>query len=166
MENNIEILNKLQSGDSGLMAEAIQAIQENGDLSIAESLLTTLPNIKDQRLETVIINLLADIKAKDFSDLVIRQIMETTDSSLKNQLLRIVWESSLDYSAHLELFLRMLQEEEFPIAFEASTVIENMVHHLTPAQRKYLHSIICAFPEEKQFLIENIHEELECPDEE
>ena len=166
MENNTEILNKLQSGDNGLITEAIQAVQENGDLNIAEALLATLRNIQDQHLETIIVNLLADIKEKKFADVIIRQIRETTDPGLKNQLLRIVWESSLDYTAHLELFLRLLQDEDFSVAFEASTVIENMIHNLTPAQREHLHSIICAFPEEKHFLVENIHEEMECPDEE
>ena len=35
MENNTEILTKINSGDALLIAEAVQAIQENGDLNIA-----------------------------------------------------------------------------------------------------------------------------------
>ena len=46
MENNTEILTKINSGDALLIAEAVQAIQENGDLNIAESLLNQLKALK------------------------------------------------------------------------------------------------------------------------
>lgn len=49
--------------------------------------------------------------------------------------------------------------------FEASTVIENMVHHLSAEQRERLHGVIHGFPEEKRFLVENIHGEMECGEE-
>jgi len=53
-----------------------------------------------------------------------------------------------------------LQEDDFTVAFEASTVIENLVPHLMPEQRTKLTDILQVFPEDKKFLAENILEEL------
>ncbi len=165
MENNNEILTKINSGDTLIIAEAIQAVRENGDLSIAEALLTQLENIHDTHVVTVISNLLADIKETKFRELLIQRLQSATDTNTRSALLRIVWESSLDYSPYLDIFLRLLQEEDFAVAFEASTVIENMVHNLSEEQFGRLHELLHRFPEEKAFLIENIHEEMNCKEE-
>ena len=104
--------------------------------------------------------LLADIKDNQFKDLLIQKLEQTSEGTLKKELLRIVWESSLDYSSYLDHFLQILQEDDFTVAFEASTVIENLVPHLMPEQRTKLTDILQVFPEDKKFLAENILEEL------
>ena len=151
MENNEEILKKISSGDPEAIAEAVDTVKENGDLVIAGKLPSTI---------TIIANLLADIKDNQFKDLLIQKLEQTSEGTLKKELLRIVWESSLDYSSYLDHFLQILQEDDFTVAFEASTVIENLVPHLMPEQRTKLTDILQIFPEDKKFLAENILEEL------
>ena len=165
MENNSEILKKINSGEPELIAAAVQEVKENGDLNIAEALLLHLEQIKEPHLVTIVVNLLADIKENSFREVLIQKIQTTTNPEIKKELLRIVWESALDYSPWIEIFLDLLQQEDFEIAFEASTVIENMVHNLNEEQYQQLHEIIHSFPVDKQFLIENIHEEMNCQEE-
>lgn len=160
MENNKEILAKIHSGDEQQIAEAIQEIQEKGDMNIAEILLQQLGEIKEPRLATIISNLLADIKDNKFKEILTDTLMTTSDAHLKTALLRIVWESPIDYSAYLDIFLKFLQDEDFTVAFEASTVIENMVHNLSEDQIQNLCQTIDQIPEDKHFLIENIQEEI------
>lgn len=162
MENNNDILNKINSGEPEVIAEAVKEIKENGDLSIAEALIRNLQNIREAHTVTVVVNLLADIKDNNFREILIKEIQSATSSDIKIELLRIVWESSLDYSAYLNVFLELLRHCDFAIAFEASTVIENMVHHLNEEQKSKLHEVITAFPTDKQYLIANIHAEIEC----
>ena len=156
-----EILKKIQSGEPELLTEAVKEIKENGDLSIAQMLLEHLGEIRDPRTMTVLANLLADIKENAFREVLIRQLQSTDQPSVKTELLRIVWESSLDYSVYLPVFLELLQNEDFKVAFEASTVIENMVHQLAPGQHRQLHEFIESFPADKQFLVGNIHAEMD-----
>ncbi len=165
MENNKEILSKISSGEPELLAEAVKEIKENGDLSIAEELVNLLEQISDQHLLTVIINLLADIKDNEFREIVMRHIQNNASPATKTVLLRIIWESPLDYSVYLPIFMNILQHDDFTTAFEASTVIENMVHNLTEDQHHQLHHFIASFPSDKQFLIENIHTEMGCCEE-
>lgn len=161
MENNTEILTKINSGEPGLIAEAVQAVKEDGDLDIAGALLDHIGKLEDGHTLTIVTDLLADIKDNRFRDLLVRKLQASTDARVRSELLRIVWESALDYSDHLEEFLHLLQEEDFTVAFEASTVVENMVHHLTTEQREQVSEAIRHFPEEKQYLVEPIREELE-----
>lgn len=162
METNDDILKKVQSGDPELLAEAVKEIKENGDLSIARILVEELKNIPDPHTMTTVVNLLADIKESSFREIVINQLQATSQPAVKVELLRVIWESSLDYSRYLPVFLDILKNDDFSIAFEASTVIENMVHSLTDEQYEQLHEFIKTFPEDKHFLIENIHAEMGC----
>lgn len=162
MDNNNEILSKIKSGNPELVAEAIKEFQENGDLNIATTILQNLELIQEPHIVTIVVNLLADIKENNFREVLMQKLQDTTSPQIMNNLLRIVWESSLDYSIYLEFFLNLLQNDDFSVAFEASTIIENMVHNLTQEQFHQLHEIIESFPQDKQYLVENIHEAMEA----
>ncbi len=166
MENTDDILKKINSNNPELLAEAVKDIKENGDLNIAETLLSTLSTFCESHTQNTIINLLADIKDNNFRPLLIKKIQSASDSSLKSALLRIVWESALDYSPYLEVLIHILRNDEFAAAFEASTAIENMVCNLTAQQRHTLCQMMEQFPPEKEFLIENIRKEMGCCEEE
>lgn len=168
MENQEEILKKLRSGDGSLLQEAIREIQENGDLTMADILLEGLCQSTEPEREPALIGLLSDIKDSSFRDLLIRKLTDTTNPEQKTLLLRIVWESSLDYSAHWELFATMLEEEDFETSLEASTTLENLAGHLSPEQRNKLKERLQhpAFPADKKFLAENILEEISLLEEE
>ncbi len=157
-----DILQKIQSGEPELMAEAVKEIKENGNLSIAQTLLENLNRIPDAHALSQLVNLLADIKENAFREILIARLQAETKPEVKAELLRIVWESSLDYSSYLPVFLEILKADDFPVAFEASTAIENMVCNLTAEQHRQLHEYIETFPEDKSFLIENIHAEMGC----
>ena len=157
-----DILQKIQSGEPELMAEAIKEIKENGNLSIAQTLLENLNRIPDAHALSQLVNLLADIKENAFREILIARLPAETKPEVKAELLRSVWESSLDYSSYLPVFLEILKADDFPVAFEASTAIENMVCNLTAEQHRQLHEYIETFPEDKAFLIENIHAEMGC----
>ena len=162
MNSNSELLKKIQNGNPELLAEAVKEIKENGNLSIAQMLLENLGNIRDAHTLTTIVNLLADIKENAFREILINALQSASQPSIKTELLRIIWESSLDYSRYLPIFLDILQNDDFTTAFEASTVIENMVYNLTTEQHQQLHEFIETFPGNKQFLVENIHTEMGC----
>ncbi|MEG2276401.1 MAG: hypothetical protein RSC80_01015 [Odoribacter sp.] len=168
MENKNEIFKKIKSGEPEMVAEAIREIKENGDLNIAEELIDSLADTSDRNTITAIVDLLADIKESAFKEVLIRKLKEASSSELKSLLIRISWESSLDYSTDLDVFVDFLLQNNFAIAFEASTAIEEMVHHLTKEQRNALSQTLSSptLSEDKKFLVENILEELSIPEEE
>lgn len=128
MENKDETLKKLVSGEPEAENEALREIRENGDLSLVPALFDLLDSHRDHHSASLLISLLADIKENAFKDLLIDRIRSTTDTACKVNLIRIGWESSLDYSAYLDLFTEIILNEDFTVGFEACSLIEEMRH--------------------------------------
>lgn len=157
MENKEEILKQLNSENSELFAEATEKIKNEGDLTVIPALFDLLAANKGHHTTTGIINLLADIKNSGFVPLLIDRIKTTPLPANKSILLRICWESSLDFSTYAEDFINILKQDDFIVALEAATVLENMEHiehnrkTLLLSQLKQIRTT-----DEKQFLIDNI----------
>lgn len=160
MENKDELLRKIGTNDPEVIEEAIREIKENGDNSIIIPLLDILSNYPDTYIVSRIVGLLADIRENSFREILAERIRQEKNPPIKAILLRIAWESSLDYSGYLDLFTDILLNDDFIVAFEASTLIENFVHNLTEEQHRRLQAVFEKIPAEKQFLIENIIAEM------
>lgn len=157
MENKEEVLKQLKSEDPELSAEASEKIKNEGDLTIIPALFDLLAASKEHHTTTKIVNLLADIKNSGFVPLLMDRIKATLQPAPKSVLLRICWESSLDFSAYAEDFINILQQDDFMVALEAATALENMKHIEHRRKTSLLSRLkqICT-TDEKQFLIDNI----------
>ena len=157
MENKEEILNRLNSEDPELSAEAAEKIKNEGDLTLIPHLFDLLAASNERHTTTEIINLLADIKDSGFIPLLMERIKNTTQPAAKSVLLRICWESSLDFSAYAEDFINILKQDDFSVALEAATALENM-EHIEHSRKTSLLSQLKQIrtTDEKQFLIDNI----------
>lgn len=155
MENKEDILKKLGSEDIELRQEALAAVKNEGDITIVPALLDILTTAKDHKT-TELVNLLADIKDNAFPQIVIDRIRTTTEAIPKSRLLRLCWESALDFSPYIVLFAELTLQEDFTVALEASTAIEN-IHRIDEEKRKEAIRILKQGSpnEEKQFLIDN-----------
>lgn len=162
MENKEDILKKINSDDIAIRQEAIETIQKEGDLTIVSDLFNLLLSGKNHRETTELINLLADIKENAFKELVINRIRTTHDTTAKSLLLRICWESSLDYSEYAGFFTDILLQDDFIAALEAATVLENL-NHWDDAQKQQTQQKLrtAKTSDEKQFLIDNVLNKLE-----
>lgn len=162
MENKEDILKKINSEDTAIRQEAIEAIHKEGDLTIVPDLFNLLLSGKNHRETTELINLLADIKENAFKELLITQIRTTRDATAKSLLLRICWESSLDYAEYAELFTDILLQDDFIAALEAATILENLTHWDTAQKQQTQQKLRTAkTSDEKQFLIDNVLSTLE-----
>lgn len=166
MENKDDILKKIKSDDPQLRAEAWQNIKEEGDITIVPALLQLLLSVTDHQITTELISLLSDIKENAFKELLIGQIRTTTAAGPKSLLLRICWESSLDFSAHAPLLAEIVLNDDFIAALEAATTLENMT--LPPEKQTEILTYLQkeTVPEEKQFLIDNIVNEWSAKEQE
>lgn len=157
MENKEEILKHLCSEDPDLLREATENIRTEGDISIIPALFDLLASGKDHHTTTEIINLLADIKDNSFKTVLMDRIKSTSQPALKSLLLRLCWESSLDFSEYASDFTDILLNDEFIVAMEAATTIENLQHLSSETQTQLLQQLKQApATDEKQFLIDNL----------
>ena len=126
MENKQDILKRLASPDVQTVAGAIEEIRENGDISIVPELLEILLHSNEPAIVTPVTSWLSDVKDTSFKTVLMEKIINAPAQSNKANLLRICWESAIDFSEFLEIFTDILIQEDFINALEASTVIENL----------------------------------------
>lgn len=156
MENKQDILKQLASDDMEVVKSAIEQIKQEGDISIASELLDILLQSQDTAVITNITSLLSDVKDSDFKTILMDKLINATNDSGKANLLRICWESAIDFSEYLDVFVDMLLNDDFITALEASTVIENLDGKI-PEEK--IHSAIRRLEsnsdEDKNFLLED-----------
>lgn len=126
MENKQDILKRLASPDAQTVSGAIEELKENGDISIVPELLEILLHSNEPAIVTSITSWLSDVKDSSFKTVLIEKLINAPDKSNKSNLLRICWESAIDFSEFLEIFTDIMVGEDFINALEASTVIENL----------------------------------------
>jgi hypothetical protein len=78
--------------------------------------------------------LFASLKESDAIPLIIEAIKNQKYASELKELVSCCWENGLDYSNYLPLFINLLIEMDFVVAFEAYTVIVNMTAKIDQAR--------------------------------
>ena len=152
----------LQSQDTKIILQALSDLREEGSVSDISILLDLLLNSNDTQILHAVKNILIDIKETHAVGTIISAIENNTYSSIKKELVSVCWESRLNFSDHLNLFVDLLIHEDFIVSFEAFTVIENMSGNITQEEKdrqtQKLKDAISAVDEErKRFLHEAIH---------
>ena len=137
MENKQDILKQLSSNDMDIVRGAIEQIKQEGDISIVPELLDILLQSQDTNIITNLTALLSDVKESDFKTVLMDKLINAPAGSGKANLLRICWESAIDFSEYLDVFVDMLLHEDFIAALEASTVIENL-HGNIPEEKIHI----------------------------
>jgi len=135
VENNLRnILKGLQSADSLKVIEALEELRISGKVTDIPVLIELLHLTQDSEIKSKVTSLLANLKEVGAVPLLIEAIQDQKYAPELKILVASCWENGLDYSSYLSLFVGLLIESDFMIAFEAYTVIVNMTTRIDQAR--------------------------------
>ncbi len=120
------IQQNLFSANSDIVIQAINEIKERGNRLYLPLLFELLNSLPDKRIEKEITELLGTIKSKDSVNSFMRAIEDKRLKNIRKLLLTACWQNGLDYSTFLPVFVEQIITEDWEIAFEAFTVIDNL----------------------------------------
>lgn len=123
---NIEIKNKLFSADNKVVLSALNLLKDKGNKDYLPLLFDLLLANPQDDIQQEITKLLGTIKDKDTVSVFVEALKETKYSKVRKEILTSCWQNGLDYSPHLEVFVDLVIDSEWEVAFEAFTVIENL----------------------------------------
>jgi hypothetical protein len=126
-DDHKNILNGLESSESIKVIETLEELRVTGKVSDIPVLIELLHLSQNPEIKSKIIELFANLKESDSIPLIIEAIRNQKYSTELKELVSCCWENGLDYSNYLTLFVDLLIVNEFLVAFEAYTVILNMV---------------------------------------
>jgi HEAT repeat protein len=124
------ILQGLQSADSLKVIEILEDLRVSGKVSDIPILIELLHLTQNPEIKSKITSLFANLKENDAIPLIVEAIQNQKYAPELQKLVSSCWENGLDYSKYLALFVGLLIENEFLVAFEAYTVIMNMVSNI------------------------------------
>lgn len=125
---NSNVKNKLFSAETNTVVDALNLLKETGNkeyLPILFELLLSKPEIE---VEKEIIKLLGTVKDKQTVPVFCEALNEDKYKPIRKEILIACWNNGLDFSSHINVFVDLIINDEWEIAFEAFTVIENLEH--------------------------------------
>jgi hypothetical protein len=125
------IVEKLFSNKTDEVLFAINRIRNSGQTSVLPHVIELLNSEKNSNISGAIIELLNDLKNQEGTTEIIKAIKNKSYQSIQKILLISCWQSGLDYSGYLDYFIELFISEDFEIAFEAFTIIENMDENIS-----------------------------------
>ncbi len=123
-----EIKNKLFSANTSVVLSALNSLKEIGNKQYLPILFELLLAGPETEIQKEIIKLLGTVKDKATVPVFAEALCEKKFAKIRKEILTTCWQNGLDFSAHTEVFVDLVIDGEWEVAFEAFTVIENMEH--------------------------------------
>ncbi len=137
-------------------------LSENGTTNDLRPLLDLMVHTPHKDVLTSCVKFWADIKIKAAKQLIITAITDKKYASIQKEMVSVCWQSSIDFSENVNVFVDLLISSDFETAFEAFTVIENLTGKIEEdvikkEQQKLKDAIPSAHEHLKGMLHEAIH---------
>jgi len=149
-KKNREIIGKLFSASDQEVLSVIREIRSSGNPGLIPALISLYDASRSKAVTLAIISLVRDLKSQPAVSQLFPALEEITDPAKKRELVAACWQSGLDFSAHLDTFLRIFIRGDYMTALEAFTVIENSLPYLrdTDLLQEYIHWLQEHLPQE------------------
>jgi hypothetical protein len=112
----------------------IQDFRENGELFIVSPLIEMLYFKRGQVLKNSILDFIADIKNQDAVSIISQSIQKHMGDKNTSGLISACWQSNLDFSNEIPIFIDILCNADYQSSFDAFTVIENSIGNVSTEQ--------------------------------
>lgn len=123
---NQQIKQNLFSSKTEVVIEALNQVKSNGNRLYIPILFDLLVSNPEQEIEQEITNILGTIKDKQSVNSFMRGIEDEKYKLIRKKILITCWQNGLDFSTFLPVFIDLIINGDWEIAFEAFTVIDNL----------------------------------------
>lgn len=120
-----EITSNFKSNNAKTVLEAIKKNRQEGNSVSFKALLELLRDTDEPTVEAAIIEFLYDLKDEESIPVLINAIQDEEFSFYQSFLVAAFWQSAIDGSAYLDLFVKVAINGDYMTSLEALTVIEN-----------------------------------------
>lgn len=157
---NQNIKTNLFSADTKTVIAAINQIKQKGNKLYIPILFELLNSNPETEIETEIKSLLATVKDKDAVAVFMSAFDDEKYRPIWKTVLTACWQNGLDYSNYIVTFIELIINEEWEIAFEAFTIIDNLEflpeQKIIDESRKIISSSIESANEQKTYFLQEV----------
>ena len=126
-----QLLKRLRSGEEDTVLKALADMRSSGNLAYVPELLAILNDSESETIHWEMANLFADIRDKAVMPLFIKGLKDPKLPNIRMAVAAACWQSGMDYSAHLDLFIDIFIKSDYMTSLESFSVIEQSLENLT-----------------------------------
>lgn len=119
------IARKLQSTNTEEVLFTIKQLRNTGEPKVLPLLINLLDKSQSEKINESILGLLGDLKNKNCTPELVTALENKEYKQIHKDLLTTCWQSGLDYSDNIELFVDFFISGDFETSFEAFTILDN-----------------------------------------
>lgn len=150
----------LKEGSDEFIISTLEELRENGEDYMIDSIIHLLFTKRSDVLKEAVVNFLVDIKNQSAAVEIIKTIKEKKNSSDVSHLVSVCWQSRLDFSNEIELFMDLLCKADYQTSIEAFSVIENALDNTSDEKIEeyslYLKNEVKKIAKDKQPLVQQM----------
>ena len=121
-----KILNELNSENQESALNALKLLETGGKLVFITELFEIYRKQNNTEVKKRILEFVSNIQKQEVTSEIVRLIEKEKNPIFKQELLSVIWNSKLDYSAHLADIVSIAVHGDFMQALDCLTIIENM----------------------------------------
>ena len=126
-EKVITLLEDLKNESVNKVKTALDALQILGEASILRDIILAIDiNEKHSEKNNLIIEFLSSLKDTSCREEIIKLLEDTTMLQYRQIILSTIWNSPIDYSEYIDLFVKIACEGDLIEVLDCLTIIENM----------------------------------------
>jgi hypothetical protein len=130
----IQLTSDLKSNISEKISKALMELAKEGDASVIPDLIQLLILTNDRLIQNQIKQLLSDINDQNSAEVLMSELKKIEKDENLKQILPIFWESKLNLSEYLADFVEIGVDNDYLIALDCLTIIENMAGPFSESQ--------------------------------
>lgn len=136
-ENSVlkELQTVFSSDNEEHIHDAISYIHENCSMKMVPLLFDLLRSTESKTVKNDVYNCLMDTKDSRIIPLFVEALQDSALRNEKKHLLSTIWQTNLDFSEHIDLFVSILLHDSYENALEAFTCIEVCAEKLSDAKK-------------------------------
>lgn len=140
-----------QSKNPQLIIRSISEIRNSGAVNMLPALFELIHKDTDQTVRNEILELISELKAPEAAGYVAESLTRNDFGDYLSAVVAACWQSQLDFSKHLPVFVNLFVRSEYKTALEAFTVIEES---LEKAESSDIQTCL-RFLNESEYLVTN-----------
>jgi hypothetical protein len=126
-----ELLKRLRSGNETAVLKALGELRSSGHLEYIPHLLDIMSLSESENVHREMVSFLADIKVKAVTQYLIDGLKNPALQGVRSEIASVCWQSGMDYSEHIDLFIDIFLESDYMTSLESFSVIEQSLEYLT-----------------------------------
>ena len=156
------IINSLKSNDKSIVLKALKDIRHKGNLTLLNQVFRVLESKPDEQIYGEIMNLLNDLKDNSVVPLISDYIKDCRNEEIREMVISSCWQSNLNFSEYLDIFNKIVVEDNYQNAVEAFTVVEqtinlhNVDQKIIENSKEYLKKSLAKVDPGKKSLVEEL----------